>query len=238
VILLDPESGRLQVRAGVGPGSAHLLGASWSLREDPGLVRDAIRQRRTQCPEAVSPERLPPAWQNLRPQSAVAIPLVLGFDVLGVMVLTHPQPGRFRMERIQLLETVGAQMAQAIHNAALYHLITQQAEQLGNTLRAAQEEASKRQAILESIAEGVMVADARGEVIMMNAAAERILGLRREEVLGRPSATSPASTARPGRNGWPPSGAGSPLPMASPPPSSCARSWSRRAASSPSTPPR
>jgi PAS domain S-box-containing protein len=186
VILLDPESGRLQVRAGVGPGSAHLLGASWSLREDPGLVRDAIRQRRTQCPEAVSPERLPPAWQNLRPQSAVAIPLVLGFDVLGVMVLTHPQPGRFRMERIQLLETVGAQMAQAIHNAALYHLITQQAEQLGNTLRAAQEEASKRQAILESIAEGVMVADARGEVIMMNAAAERILGLRREEVLGRP----------------------------------------------------
>jgi PAS domain S-box-containing protein len=186
VILLDPESGRLRVRAGVGLGSAHLLGASWSLREDPGLVQDAIRQRCTQCPEEVPLERLPAAWQNLRPQSAAVIPLVLGFDVLGVLVLTHPQPNRFRRERIQLLETVGAQMAQAIHNAALYHLITEQAEQLGNTLRAAQEEASKRQAILESIAEGVMVADARGEVIMMNAAAERILGLRREEVLGRP----------------------------------------------------
>lgn len=186
VILLDPERGHLRVRAGIGPGSAQLIGQSWFLHEDPGAIRTAIRQRRTQNLAEASPELLPAPWRMLRPGAALVIPLILGLDALGVLVFTHPEPRRFEPERIQLLETVAAQMAQALNNAALYTLITQQAEQLGNTLRAVQEEASKRQAILESIAEGVMVADARGEIIMMNAAAEQILGLRREEVLGRP----------------------------------------------------
>ncbi|MCS6963455.1 MAG: GAF domain-containing protein [Thermoflexus sp.] len=186
VVLLDPEQGRLQVRAGIGPGSPQLLKQSWSLHEDPGPIRTAIRQRRTQNVVGISPDLLPAPWQALRPGAVLVVPLTLGLDVLGALVFTDPEPRQFEPERIQLLETVAAQMAQAINNAALYMLITQQAEQLGNTLRAVQEEASKRQAILESIAEGVMVADARGEVIMMNAAAEQILGLRREEVLGRP----------------------------------------------------
>ncbi|WP_376792104.1 GAF domain-containing protein [Thermoflexus sp.] len=186
VILLDPETGRLQVRAGIGPGSAALIGCSWFLHEDPGAIRRAIRQRRTQNLVEVSPDLLPAPWQALHFRTALIVPLTLGLDVLGALVLTDPEPRPFEPERVQLLETVAAQMAQAINNAALYTLITQQAERLGNTLRAVQEEASKRQAILESIAEGVLVADARGEAIMMNAAAEQILGLRREEVLGRP----------------------------------------------------
>jgi len=186
VILMDPEKGRLAVRAGIGPGSADLIGQSWPLHEDPGAIQAAIRQRRTQNLFAFPLDLLPAPWRALRPGAALVVPLTLGLDVLGALVFASPEARGFDPERVQLLETVAAQMAQAIHNAALYQLITQQAEQLGNTLRAAQEEVSKRQAILESIAEGVMVADARGEVIMMNAAAEQILGLRREEVLGRP----------------------------------------------------
>lgn len=186
VVLLDSESGRLQVRAAVGPGGEALIGRSWALQEDPGAIRTAIRQRRAQNLAEVPPDLLPPPWRALRPGAALAVPLMMGLDILGVLMVVRSEPRPFHPERVQLLETVAAQMAQAIHNAALYALISQQAEQLGNTLRAAQEEASKRQAILESIAEGVLVADARGEVIMMNAAAERILGLRREEVLGRP----------------------------------------------------
>ena len=46
-------------------------------------------------------------------------------------------------------------------------------------LRAQQVEGSKSQAILESVADGVMVANAQGRVILFNAAAERILGLAR-----------------------------------------------------------
>jgi PAS domain S-box-containing protein len=54
-------------------------------------------------------------------------------------------------------------------------------------LRSQQTEAAKSQAILESVADGVMVSDQTGEVILFNAAAERILELRRADVLGRSS---------------------------------------------------
>jgi PAS domain S-box-containing protein len=53
-------------------------------------------------------------------------------------------------------------------------------------LRAQQVEATKSRAILEGIADGVLVAGADGAVILMNVAAERILGLDRQAVVGRP----------------------------------------------------
>jgi PAS domain S-box-containing protein len=46
-------------------------------------------------------------------------------------------------------------------------------------------ETTKNRSILEGIADGVLVADAEGQVILFNAACERILGLQRDRVLGR-----------------------------------------------------
>lgn len=52
-------------------------------------------------------------------------------------------------------------------------------------LRVREEEATERQAILESIADGVVVADASGRVTMANAAAERIFGQPEKQLQGR-----------------------------------------------------
>ncbi len=52
-------------------------------------------------------------------------------------------------------------------------------------VREQQIEAAKAQAILESVADGVVVCDAAGQIILFNVAAERILGCARESVLGR-----------------------------------------------------
>jgi len=52
-------------------------------------------------------------------------------------------------------------------------------------LRAQQVEGSKSQAILESVTDGVLVTDASAVVILFNAAAERILDVRRDRVLAR-----------------------------------------------------
>jgi PAS domain S-box-containing protein len=85
------------------------------------------------------------------------------------------------------VEAAANQVAVSINNAELYRLIRDQAERLGSMLRSQQTEAAKSQAILESVADGVMVSDSSGEIILFNAAAERILELRRDEVLGRPA---------------------------------------------------
>jgi PAS domain S-box-containing protein len=134
--------------------------------------------------------RQDPRWVESRSgrehryRSALAVPLVVGDEVLGALLLFHTQPDHFEEGHLFLVETAAIQVAHAISNAELYRLIFDQAEQLGNTLKAQRVEATKSQAILEGVADGVIVADADGEVILFNAAAERILELSREKALG------------------------------------------------------
>jgi PAS domain S-box-containing protein len=118
----------------------------------------------------------------------LAAPLVANEDVLGVVVMMTDRASAFSDAHLRLVEAAAHQVATAINNAELYRLIRDQAERLGSMLRSQQVEASKSQAILESVADGVMVSDSAGEIILFNAAAERILDLKRDEVLGRPSA--------------------------------------------------
>lgn len=118
-------------------------------------------------------------------KAALAVPLLLGETPQGVLLLFHPRSDYFTEDHLQLVLTIGYQLASAINNADLYTLVQNSAERLGRLARANQAEAAKSQAILEAIADGVMVADAQGEVILFNAAAARILGAPRRSVLGR-----------------------------------------------------
>jgi len=65
------------------------------------------------------------------------------------------------------------QVASAMNNAELYGLIREQAERLGAMVRREQVDATKNAAIVESIADGVMVADQGGDIVQFNSAAER-----------------------------------------------------------------
>jgi GAF domain-containing protein len=58
---------------------------------------------------------------------------------------------------LNLVKAIAGQVAVAINNAHLYELIRDQAERLGGMLRREQEDASRSQAILEAVADGVLV---------------------------------------------------------------------------------
>ena len=107
-------------------------------------------------------------------------------DPQGVMVLLSTKIAAFSEEELRLVVAAANQVASSINNADLYHLIRDQADRLGLLLRTEQDEAEKNSAILEAIADGVILSDAEGKVILFNNAAERILGLPREQVLGQP----------------------------------------------------
>ncbi|MEP7358462.1 MAG: ATP-binding protein, partial [Anaerolineales bacterium] len=119
-------------------------------------------------------------------RSALAVPLVTNEDSLGAMILFSPEPNAFDEDQLRLVAAAANQVAAAINNAELYRLIRDQAERLGGMLRGQQVEATKSRAILEGIADGVLVADAEGDVILFNVACEHILGLARDAVVGRP----------------------------------------------------
>jgi signal transduction histidine kinase/DNA-binding response OmpR family regulator len=192
-LILDSSAGHLIHRAAFGedirlPPGGEPLGRSRGEK----LVNWVMEHRQS----AVVPDlRRDPRWLEddhggggdhpRRYRSALAVPLLTTDQVLGALLLLHSSRGFFEVQHVRLIETAAAQIAQSINNVELYNVIRGQAERLGNMLKVQQVESAKSQAILEDIADGVMVADARGSIILFNAASERILDLPREEALGR-----------------------------------------------------
>jgi len=119
-------------------------------------------------------------------RSAMGVPIELSGQLLGVLLLFHPEIGHFSADQLDLVKAAANQMAVAINNAELYSLIRSQADELKNLLKSQQIEASRSRSILEAIAEGVLVTDQENRVTLFNESAQRILSIKREHVLGGP----------------------------------------------------
>ncbi len=123
---------------------------------------------------------LPPAYQSL-----LAVPLVMGEEILGALLLFHSQADFFQNSQIGLMEATARQIGIALNNAELFNLIRDQSEHLGSMLREQQIEASRSRAILEAVADGVLVTNSTGQINLFNASAERILDLKSQQVMSK-----------------------------------------------------
>ncbi len=188
IMLLDPRQDLLVTRAAVGrESSVPREGAATKLPRGVGLAGWVLE---TGQPTIVMDTSKDIHWIQLatvttRPRSALAVPLTTGEDVLGVLLLFHDRINYFDASHLTLVLPAANQVATAIANAELYSFIADQAERLGATVRQQQEETSRNKAILESIADGVLVNDLSNRVILMNAAAERILQARAATAVGQ-----------------------------------------------------
>jgi GAF domain-containing protein len=191
ILLLDPGQGALEYRAAVvRPGET--VQPPRSVRpQDWGLLGWVARERRGALIGDVlqDPRWIPSAEWGHDIRSMICVPLMSGDELLGLLSLTHPEPSYFSESHFRLVSTVANEMSIAIHNATLYEYITDQATRLALALKVQEEEASNRKAILESITDGVIVLDARADtryqVLMLNAAAERMCAVDAAEILGR-----------------------------------------------------
>jgi signal transduction histidine kinase len=109
----------------------------------------------------------------------------VGEDVIGVLMVFHRKVGFFSPEQANLVRAIAGQVAVAINNANLYELIRDQAERLGSMLRREQEEASRSQAILEAVADGVLVTDSDNTISFINDSTQRILDLDVNSIMGQ-----------------------------------------------------
>jgi PAS domain S-box-containing protein len=157
---------------------------------DFGLIRHAIQRRRQVL--ANQPEDYQ-QFESLhrvvaRPQSGPTLiqPILLQDRLLGVMLLGNARSDRtFSPADARLCQALVARLATAIDNARLYQSVDEQAHRLTEQLQIRGKEVTQRQAILDSIPDGVVVAAEGGEVVLANAAAERILGVPRDRLLGQ-----------------------------------------------------
>ncbi|MGC9348187.1 MAG: GAF domain-containing protein [Anaerolineae bacterium] len=187
VILLDNSTGQLVYRAAIGHTRPIPPGGKLApFDRDEGIVGWVLRTKQALIiPDVLADERRMPADMEAT-RSVMAVP-VMGSagEALGVILLQSPIVNVFDETQMQLVEAAAVQLGNALNNAELYNLIREQAERLGMMLRNQQIEAAKNQSILEGIADGVMVADASGRIMLFNAAAERILSITRSQALGR-----------------------------------------------------
>jgi signal transduction histidine kinase len=117
-------------------------------------------------------------------RSAIVSPLLVAEDVIGVLMVFSRVEHYFTPDSLNLVKAIASQVAVAINNAHLYELIRDQAERLGSMLRREQEEASRSQAILEAVADGVLVTGSDNRIGFLNSSIQRILAIDAERVLG------------------------------------------------------
>ena len=186
VMLLNPEDGMLHYRAGTGyrTKGEDDRGHDFALKVGEGLAGWVVKKREAILVDDLD---LDDRWVQQetdldRHRSAVAAPLMVGEDVIGVLLVFNRQVDFFNPEQLGLIKVIAGQVAVAINNANLYKLIREQAERLGNMLRNEQEEASRSQAILEAVADGVLVTDSQNRISFLNASAENILGIKASKI--------------------------------------------------------
>lgn len=117
--------------------------------------------------------------------SVMGVPLMSGAEALGCLLLLHSANSHFSIDQLDLVQAAANQVAVAVNNAELYQLIRDQAEDLGTMLRNQQIETSRTKAILEAVADGVLVTGAERTITLFNESAEKILGLSRLQVVGK-----------------------------------------------------
>lgn len=191
VFLQDFSSDQLVYRAALGrPKPLPPGGEPAPFKWNEGLVGWVMKNRQAVVLGDLEHD---PRWKHLPDhptahKSALAVPLMSNGDALGAMVLLSPDYNAFDEDQLRLVSAAADRVGDAINNAELYRLIREQAEKLGSLLRGQQVEATKNRAILEGIADGVLVTDTGGRIILLNAACQQLLGLKADEVLSRPMA--------------------------------------------------
>jgi PAS domain S-box-containing protein len=187
IMLIDQESDELIFRASFGDDRQlpHAGLPSGMMRHE-GLAGWMIENRASVIVHnTLEDERWLERATSLDLRSVLGVPLISSEEVIGILMLFHTKPKAFTNQQLDLVEAAAIQVANAINNANLYLLISEGAERLGTLLREAQVEAAKSQAILESIADGVLVADDRNEITLVNRAITTILNVPREELVGK-----------------------------------------------------
>jgi signal transduction histidine kinase len=157
-----------------------------ALEIDQGLVGWIIANRESVLIENVIEDDrwLPIRGADHQHRSALGVPIKLGEQLLGVLLLFHPEVAHFSADQLDLVNAAANQMAVAINNTELYTLIRNQTEELKILLKNQQIEASRSRSILEAIAEGVLVTDQENQVTLFNDSAQRILNIERDQVFG------------------------------------------------------
>jgi PAS domain S-box-containing protein len=167
------EDDELVVSAAEGRGSDDALGTRSPA--NAWLSGDVVQSR---SPVALENAGADPRLRELDPMLSGGNAAYLGVPLvgpegasLGVLAVYAAQPRPWREEEVDAMLALAASTSAALSNAELYQRVALEKE--------------RSFAILANIADGIVAVDREGEVVLWNAAAEKITGVPGDEALGR-----------------------------------------------------
>jgi PAS domain S-box-containing protein len=174
-LMLELDANELVVRVSEGDGLEEMAGRRFATAVS--LAGDLVHSREPLVIEDLARDEGPlgPLDQVVGHgfKALVGVPVVGPDDALsGVLIVYSRHARAWRLKEIEALVTLAANSAAALANAALYLRVSFEREQ--------------SLAILSSVADGIVAIDRAGQIVLWNAAAERITGIDSSEALGRP----------------------------------------------------
>jgi PAS domain S-box-containing protein len=172
VLLLDSETGLVTPRAAQGWPEMSLNLTDMPSDWQRGYGDPLILKANTSDESALS------ALVGDETETVIAAPLLAHGQFHGIMAVVTSDASGFDQRQLDLVEAAVNQMAANIGGSQVVQTLNDQARELGLM-------SSQREAILTSIADGVVVNDERGRVILANPAAEHILNTAVQDLVGR-----------------------------------------------------
>ncbi len=168
IFLLDESRQILEIKAA--DGVSRYWQAAAKLRVGEGVAGRAVAQgQMIYVPDAHrDPDFI---FFDKRVRSLLVIPLTANDDTIGVINVDDDKPHAFGPSQEQLLKIAAAQVGIAIENARLFAKISTEQQQ--------------NQAIIQHMADGLLVIDHTGHIVTCNPALLMMLNLSRAEVIGQ-----------------------------------------------------
>jgi len=176
VMLLEDGTARIVRWRGYERIGVELRGAPFPVARYPSLVKMVQIGKPVVIPDtAADPDWIPLESQEWR-RSYVGAPVRVRDMVVGFLNVNSTRPGQFGPADGRRLEAFAAHAATAIENAQLYRELLDHAEQLEQRVRERttqlQAQYARLDAILRSTSDGIVVADAEGEIVQTNPVAQ------------------------------------------------------------------
>jgi PAS domain S-box-containing protein len=193
LVLLQEEEQRLKFEVALGPKGDQLRDVTLEVGQgivgtvvqngEPLLVPDTEKEPRfaKEIAQAV----------GFPARSILCVPMRTRARVIGAIEVINKRDGTlFSEQDISLLTVIAQHAAMFLEIAELYGVLERRVDLANKELRSANQELStekaKIEAIINRMADGVIAADSQGRLVLVNDAAEKMLGLSENDSIGKP----------------------------------------------------